>query len=221
MPPKFVPLPDYRSYPESEMLSRSAEFRSQLERRRSVRHFSDREVPDAVIENCLRAACSSPSGANLQPWHFVVVRDAAVKARIRNAAETEERDFYARRASAEWLAALEPLGTDTQKPFLETAPALIVVFAQIHGQRPDGSKFKHYYVHESVGIASGMLISAIHLAGLVTLTHTPAPMKFLADILERPANERAYLLLPIGYPANDAEVPNIGRRPFEESVTRI
>ncbi len=221
MPPRFVPLPGYERYPEPEMLRRAAEFRAALDRRRSVRHFSDRPVPAEVIEHCLGAACSSPSGANLQPWHFVVVRDPTIKTRIRAAAEAEERDFYERRAPPEWLEALAPLGTDTEKPFLETAPVLIAIFAQIHGYTPEGARLKHYYVHESVGIASGMLISAIHLSGLVTLTHTPAPMKFLCEILERPENERPYLLLPVGYPADDAEVPDISRRPFDRNVTFV
>jgi nitroreductase len=221
MPAKLIPLPDYRSYPEPEMVARARELREVMTRRRSVREFSSRNVPDEVIESCLGVALSAPSGANLQPWHFTVVRDPAIKKRIREAAEAEERDFYDRRAPREWLDALEPIGTDTHKPFLETAPVLIAIFGQIHGIAADGSRVKHYYVHESVGIASGMLIAAIHLAGLVCLTHTPAPMKFLCDILERPSNERPYLLLPIGYPADDAKVPDIHRRAFEESVTRV
>ncbi len=218
---KTVPLPGYRAYPEAEMRARAAELRSAMERRRSVRHFSDREVPEAVIEDCLRIACSAPSGANLQPWHFTVVRDPEVKKRIRAAAEAEERDFYERRAPREWLEALAPLGTDTRKPFLEIAPLLIVVFAQTYGLTKGGKRFKHYYAPESVGIACGLLIAALHLTGLVTLTHTPAPMRFLAKILERPANERPYLLLPVGYPAEDARVPDIGRRDFELSVDHV
>ena len=221
MPPKLIPLRGYREYPETEMLSRASELREAMSRRRSVRHFSDRDVPDAVIDSCLGVALTAPSGANLQPWHFSVVRDPSIKKRIRQAAETEERDFYRRRAPQEWLDALEPIGTDTHKPFLETAPVLIAIFGQIYGIRDDGSRIKHYYVHESVGIASGMLIAALHLAGLVCLTHTPAPMKFLCEILERPENERPYLLLPVGYPAADAQVPDIHRRPFDQSVTRV
>lgn len=218
MAPKTIPLPGYTRFPEPEMLERAAGLREAMARRRSVRDFSSREVPDQLIEECLRVACSAPSGANLQPWHFTVVRDPAIKARIRKAAEAEERDFYTRRAPQEWLDALEPLGTDTDKPFLETAPVLIAVFAQMYGITTDGNRMKHYYVHESVGIATGLLITALHLSGLVTLTHTPAPMKFLADILERPENERAYLLLPVGYPADDARVPDISRRAFDQSV---
>jgi nitroreductase len=221
MSAKLIPLPAYRPLPEPQMVARSEELREAMWRRRSVRDFSSRDVPDEVIDSCLRVALSAPSGANLQPWHFTVVRDTSVKRRIREAAEAEERDFYGRRAPQEWLQALEPIGTDTHKPFLEVAPVLIVVFGQIYGLREDGSRIKHYYVHESVGIASGMLISAIHLAGLVCLTHTPAPMKFLREILERPSNERPFLLIPVGYPADDAQVPDIHRRPFDESVTRV
>ncbi len=218
MPLETVPLPDYRSYPEGEMLARATELRTAMARRRSVRDFSDRPVPAGVIDECLQVACSAPSGANLQPWHFTVVSDPAIKARIRAAAEAEERDFYTRRAPREWLEALEPLGTDTEKPFLETAPVLIAVFAQVYSFTRDGAKMKHYYVRESVGIATGLLITALHLAGLVTLTHTPAPMKFMSRILGRPDNERPYLLLPVGYPADDARVPAIHRRPFDHSV---
>ncbi len=218
MPPKTVPLADYRSYPEPEMFARAAELRAAMARRRSVRDFSDRPVPDEVIDECLRVACSAPSGANLQPWHFTVVRDPAIKARIREAAEAEERDFYERRAPQAWLDALEPLGTDTDKPFLETAPVLIAVFAQVYGFTAGGTRLKHYYVRESVGIATGLLITALHLAGLVTLTHTPAPMQFMCDVLGRPENERPYLLLPVGYPAAGARVPDIHRRPFDRSV---
>lgn len=221
MPPKLIPLPDYRSYPEGEMAVRSQNLREELVRRRSVRDFSDRDVPQEVIDNCLRIACSAPSGANLQPWHFTVVRDPELKRRIRKAAEVEERDFYERRAPREWLDALEPLGTDTNKPFLEVAPVLIAVFGQLFGTSPDGKRIKHYYVHESVGIASGMLIAALHQVGLACLTHTPAPMKFLSEILGRPDNERPYLLLPVGYPADDAQVPDIHRRDFDQSVTRL
>lgn len=221
MPPKLIPLPDYRSYPLEEMVERSARLRDDLVRRRSVRDFSERDVPQEVIDNCIRVACSAPSGANLQPWHFTVVRDPELKSRIRRAAEVEERDFYERRAPQEWLDALEPLGTDTSKPFLETAPVLIAIFGQLYGTSPSGQRIKHYYVHESVGIASGLLIGALHLAGLVSLTHTPAPMKFLSEILGRPDNERPYLLMPVGYPAEGAQVPDISRRDFEESITRL
>jgi nitroreductase len=176
-------------------------------------------VPDGVIEDCLRAAGTAPSGANLQPWHFVVVRDAQVKQRIREAAEAEERAFYEGRAPDEWLEALAPLGTDASKPFLETAPVLIAVFGERYGVAADGRRLKRYYVDESVGLATGLLITALHHAGLVTLTHTPSPMGFLRDILGRPRNERPFLLLVVGYPAPDAQVPDIGRKPLEEIAT--
>jgi nitroreductase len=173
-------------------------------------------VAREVIEQCLLVAGSAPSGANLQPWHFVVVSDASVKRRIREAAEAEEREFYAQRAPQEWLDALAPLGTDADKPFLETAPYLIAIFSQSYGVLPDGRKVKNYYVQESVGIATGMLITALHHAGLVSLTHTPSPMGFLNAILDRPANEKPFLLLVAGHPAPGAQVPNIGRKPLGE-----
>jgi nitroreductase len=184
-----------------------------------VRDFSPRSVPREIIEHCLKAAGSAPSGANLQPWHFVVVTDPWLRRRIRHAAEQEEELFYRERAPQEWLDALAPLGTDARKPFLETAPYLIAVFAEAYGQLPDGRKVKHYYVSESVGIATGFLIVALHLAGLATLTHTPSPMGFLNEILERPANERPYLLLVVGYPADDARVPTIRKKPLDEFVS--
>lgn len=219
--PRFVPLSGYREYPPADMLERAEAFAAELSQRRSVRQFSDRTVPRAVIEACLRAAASAPSGANLQPWHFVVIGDAVTKARLRVAAEAEEREFYSRRAPAEWLAALEPLGTDADKPFLETAPWLIAVFVQRYGVLPDGQKVKHYYPIESVGIATGMLIAALHHAGLACLTHTPSPMAFLNDILDRPASERPFLLLVTGYPAADAVVPDIRRKPLEQVTSFI
>jgi nitroreductase len=198
------------------MLSRAREFRELMRTRRTVRHFSDTPVAREVIEQCLLVAGSAPSGANLQPWHFVVVSDASVKRRIREAAEAEEREFYAQRAPQEWLDALAPLGTDADKPFLETAPYLIAIFSQSYGVLPDGCKVKNYYVQESVGIATGMLITALHHAGLVSLTHTPSPMGFLNAILDRPANEKPFLLLVAGHPAPGAQVPNIGRKPLGE-----
>ncbi len=201
------------------MERRAASFAAAMGRRRSVRHFSTRPVPRPVLEECLRAAGTAPSGANHQPWHFVVVEDPAVKRRIREAAEREEHAFYTRRAPPEWLEALEPLGTDERKPFLEEAPALIAIFAERHGLDPDGHSLQHYYVTESVGIATGILITALHHAGLATLTHTPSPMKFLNDILERPAHERPFLLLVVGYPAADARVPDIRRKSLEEIVS--
>lgn len=201
------------------MLCRAAEFRQQMQRRRTVRFFSDRPVPREVIEDCLLAAGTAPSGANLQPWHFVVVSDPAIKRRIRVEAEAEEHEFYTRKAPQEWLDALAPLGTDEHKPFLETAPYLIVVFAQSYGVLPDGRRVKNYYVQESVGIATGMLITAVHNAGLVSLTHTPSPMGFLNEILGRPANEKPFLILVVGYPTEDAVVPDIGKKSLEEIAT--
>jgi nitroreductase len=203
------------------MRQRATDFREQMQRRRTVRQFSDRDVSREVIEECLRVAGSAPSGANLQPWHFVVVSDPAIKRRIREDAEKEEREFYTERAPREWLDALAPLGTDEHKPFLEIAPCLIAIFAQNYGLLPDGRKVKNYYVQESVGIATGLLIAAIHNAGLVSLTHTPSPMGFLNDILGRPANEKPFLLLVVGYPADEAVVPAIGKKPLDEIVTFI
>jgi nitroreductase len=219
--PGFSPLSDFREYPPEEMQARAKRFLADMKRRRSVRHFSDRPVSREVVEDCLRAANSAPSGANRQPWHFVVVADAETKGRIRGAAEKEEREFYERRAPEEWLEALRPLGTDEHKPFLETAPYLIAIFAQLHGVDAEGNQFKHYYVNESVGIATGMLISALHLAGLATLTHTPSPMRFLNEILDRPGHERPYLLLVVGYPAEDAVVPDLEKRPLEQVSTFV
>lgn len=221
MPTEFVPLPEYREYPQAEMRRRAAAFYADIRRRRTVRHFSDRPVPREVIEDCLRAAGVAPSGANMQPWHFVVVSDPAVKAEIRRGAEEEERAFYSGRAPDEWLEALAPLGTDEHKPFLETAPYLIVIFSQTYGVASDGRKVKHYYVQESVGIATGFLIAAIHHAGLASLTHTPSPMGFLNHILNRPAIERPYLILVVGYPADDARVPAITKRQLEEIATFV
>jgi nitroreductase len=197
------------------MRERLTEFYSEVNRRRTVRDFSDRPVPRDIIETALAAAGTAPSGANLQPWHFVVVSGAQTKRRIREAAEAEEQEFYEHRASREWLAALEPLGTDSNKPFLETAPYLIAVFLQKFGELPDGRKVKHYYPVESTGLATGILITALHHAGLATLTHTPSPMKFLNEILGRPKRERPFLLLVTGYPAEDAQVPDIERKPLE------
>lgn len=219
MEPKHVPLSDYREYPIAEMKSRATAFRVDLQRRRTVRQFSSRSVPTEIIEECVRCAGTAPSGANLQPWHFVVVSDPEIKQRIREAAEKEEREFYGGRAPQDWLDALAPLGTDQYKPFLETAPHLIAIFAQSYGLTPEGEKVKHYYVQESVGIATGLLINAIHHAGLVSLTHTPSPMGFLNEILDRPANERPFLLLVVGYPAADAVVPEIERKPLREIAT--
>ncbi|MGH8224679.1 MAG: nitroreductase family protein [Gammaproteobacteria bacterium] len=217
----FVPLRGYREYPPEQMLERAQEFRAEMERRRTVRMFSDRPVSRELIEQCLGAAVTAPSGANMQPWHFVAVADPEVKRKIRVAAESEEHEFYAHRASPEWLEALAPLGTDEEKPFLETAPWLIAVFAQKYGRLPDGRKVKHYYPAESVGLAAGMLITALHRAGLAALTHTPSPMGFLNEILHRPPNERPFLLLVTGYPAADAQVPDIVRKPLADMVDFI
>ncbi len=217
--PHFIPLSQYKSYSPDEMSRRASEYYQIMNARRTVREFSDRIPPRDVIENCLRTAGTAPSGANLQPWHFAVVSDAKIKQQIRTAAEAEEREFYERLAPPEWLEALAPLGTDSSKPFLETAPYLIAIFSQRFGVLPDGRKVKHYYAVESVGIAAGMLIAAIHNAGLASLTHTPSPMGFLNEILDRPANERPFLLLVVGYPADDARVPDIGRKPLEEIAT--
>lgn len=192
-----------------------------MQRRRTVRDFSDRAVPVDIIETALAAAGTAPSGANLQPWHFVVVRDVAVKQRIRLAAEAEEKEFYEHRASPEWLAALEPLGTNTDKPFLETAPYLIAVFLQKFGKLADGRKVKHYYPVESTGLATGILITALHQAGLACLTHTPSPMGFLNVILDRPVSERPFLLLVTGYPADGAQVPDIRRKALPEFVSVV
>ncbi len=216
---RFVPLPGYREFSTREMVDRAAGFREEMLSRRTVRHFSSRPVSREIIEECLRVAGSAPSGANLQPWHFVVIADPAVKQQIRVAAEKEEYDFYHGRAPQEWLDALAPLGTDEDKPFLETAPFLIAIFAQSYGLLPDGRKVKNYYVQESVGIATGMLITAIHHAGLASLTHTPSPMAFLNEIVGRPAHEKPYLLLVVGYPAEDAAVPDIGKKPLSEIAT--
>ncbi len=214
--PEFVPLQDFQEYPEDEMAKRAADFYAEMASRRTVRQFSDRPVPRAVIEDCLKAASSAPSGANMQPWKFVVVSDPDLKTQIRKKAEEEEHEFYTRRATPEWLTALEPLGTDENKPYLETAPYLIAIFVERYGRLPDGRKVKHYYAVESVGIATGMLITALHHAGLASLTHTPSPMGFLNEILERPENESPFLLLVVGHPAEQAVVPRIDKKPLEQ-----
>ena len=217
----FIALRDWPAYGPEEMLQRAADFRGQMLHRRTVRHFSDRPVAREIIEACLAVAGSAPSGANLQPWHFVVISDPHIKQQIRVGAEKEEHEFYTSRAPQEWLDALAPLGTDANKPFLETAPYLIAIFAQSFGLLPDGRKVKNYYVSESVGIATGMLITALHNAGLAALTHTPSPMGFLNEILKRPVNEKPYLLLVTGHPAAAATVPNISRKPLHEIATFV
>lgn len=216
--PGFLPLRSYREYPVSEMLDRSRAFAADLQRRRTVRQFSDRPVPRAIIESCLEAAGTAPSGAHQQPWHFVIVSDPVLKQAIRQAAEAAEREFYAT-APAEWLAALAPLGTDEHKPYLETAPYLIAVFAERYFPAPNGARRHNYYVMESVGIATGFLLVALHHAGLATLTHTPNPMGFLNEVLERPLNERAIMLVVAGYPAPDAAVPDLSRKPLSAIAT--
>lgn len=218
--PEFQPL-DFHEYPPEEMKERAAAFRKTMQRRRTVRHFADRTVPREIIEDCLLAAGTAPNGANLQPWHFVVVSDNKIKHEIRVAAEEEEWDFYHRRAPQEWLDALAPLGTDERKPFLDTAPYLIAIFGMNHSTLPDGRRVKNYYVNESVGIATGFLVAALHNAGLVSLTHTPSPMGFLNAILNVPADEKPFLLLVVGYPEKDAQVPVIGKKSLTEIATFI
>ena len=218
---KLIPLPAYQEYPVDEMLSRSLLFYEELLRRRSVRNFSDKQVPKQIIDNCIAAANSAPSGANKQPWHFVIVSNSLIKRKIRVAAEEEEREFYSSRAPQEWLDALSQLGTDANKPFLETAPYLIVIFSKSLDVLPDGTKLKTYYASESTGIATGFLINAIHNAGLVCLTYTPNLMKFLNDILGRPQTEKPFLLLVVGYPAENAMVPDIVKKGLKEVTTYL
>jgi iodotyrosine deiodinase len=203
-------------YEPEEMINRSADFYNWMETRRSVRDFSDQPVPQEVIENIIKSASTAPSGAHKQPWTFCVVSNPELKKKIREAAEKEEYESYTKRMSEEWLDDLKPMATDWHKPFLETAPYLIIAFKRPYELDDEGNKHQNYYVNESVGLACGFLISAIHDAGLVTLTHTPSPMKFLEQILERPSNERAFLLLPVGYEAKEVYVPNNKRKPLEE-----
>ena len=201
------PLPAFQEYPRNEMVERARACYAQLQRRRTVRDFDTRPVPREVIEQCLLAAGTAPSGANQQPWFFSVITDPEQRRRVREAAEVEERCFYNERAPQEWLDALAPLGTDSNKPFLEHAPVLIAIFAQKYGMHSDGEKFSHYYVPESVGIASGFLIAALHHAGLATLTHTPNPMSFLNKLCVRPSSEKPIILLVVGYPKPNCQVP--------------
>jgi nitroreductase len=216
------PLEGQPELSEAQMLERARAFRELMTRRRTVRTFDARPVPRALVEDCIAAAATAPSGANLQPWHFVAVSDPQLKHRIRLAAEEEERLFYQQRAPDEWLEALAPLGTDWRKPFLEVAPWLIAIFVQKWGRDADGRKVKHYYPTESVGIATGILITALHNAGLATLTHTPSPMGFLNDILGRPPDsERPFLLLVTGYAAKDARVPDIRRKAAGEVASFV
>ena len=213
---KFVPHSQYVEYPPEEMARRAEDFLAEMRRRRSVREFSDRPVPREIIENCIRTAGTAPSGANKQPWHFAAVSNPETKRQIRKAAEAVENDFYHRRAPEYWLKALEPLGTSASKPYLEIAPWLIVIFSRRHTVEPDGSITKHYYLSESVGIATGMLITAVHHAGLACLTHTPSPMAFLRDVLNRPNTETPFLLLAVGYPAEGIKVPDLGKKDLSE-----
>ena len=214
--PQFIPLTTYQSYPEAEMLLRSQAFYGQMKNRKTIREFSDKSVPREIIEQCLLTAGTAPSGANHQPWHFAVVSDPALKHKIRTEAEIEEREFYERRAPQEWKDALAPLGTDSEKPFLEKAPFLIAIFGQKNTLMDDGSSVKNYYVPESVSIATGFLIAALHNAGLATLTHTPSPMGFLNQLLQRPDNEKPYILLVVGYPDEECKVPNIQKKTLEQ-----
>jgi len=221
MPPLMTPLPPYPRLSDAERVARSHAFADTMRTRRTVRDFAPAPVPMEAVTVAIQAAGLAPSGANRQPWHFVVVTDAAVKRAIRAAAEEEERAFYNGRAPKEWLEALEPLGTDWRKPFLETAPVLIVVFQQMWGRVPSGGRVKNYYVTESAGIATGFLLASLHQAGLATLTHTPSPMGFLRDILKRPSNEKAAMIVVVGHPAPGAEVPAIAKKPFAEIATFV
>ena len=221
MKDQFIPYADFARLSPDEMQKVSANFCERMKTRRTIREFSSESIPDNVIDNCIRAAGSAPSGANQQPWHFVVVKSADRKREIREAAEKEEREFYAGRAGDIWLDTLAPLGTDAEKPFLEAAPALIAIFEQKFHIDEKGDKVKHYYSKESTGIATGLLITALHQAGLCTLTHTPSPMNFLAEILERPQGERPFLLLVVGFPAEGVMVPDISRKVLDDIRTNI
>lgn len=218
-PARFIPLTTWREYPPAGMIERARAFNADIQRRRTVREFSDRAVPREIIEQCLLAAGSAPSGAALQPWQFVAISDAAIKHTIRIEAEKEEQAFYNGRAPQAWLDALAPLGTDADKPFLDIAPYLIAIFEKTHSHLDDGRRVKNYYAGQSTGIACGMLITALHHAGLGTLTHTPSPMGFLNKILGRPKDERPFLLLVAGYPAEGVQVPDIQRKPLDQIAT--
>jgi len=210
---------EFQRFSEADMRTRAQEFQAHMSQRRTVREFSDEPIPMDVLDECIRVAGSAPSGAHRQPWTFVVLTDPEVRSRLRVAAEEEERINYGGRMNEEWLHALEPLGTDSNKPFLEVAPALIIVLRHAWDE-VDGQRIQNYYTQESVGIAAGFLIAALHNAGLATLTHTPSPMNFLCEILERPANEKPYLLIPVGYPVSDCEVPALKRKSLDELVVR-
>ncbi len=212
----FIDLENYVRHNESEMADRAKAFYQQVKTRRTIRDFSPERVPRQIIEDCIRAAGTAPSGANRQPWHFAVIQSPELKQKIRSGAEAEEREFYERRAPQDWLDALAPLGTDENKPFLELAPYLIVIFGQKFELDEHGTKHKNYYVPESVGIATGILITALHNAGLVTLTHTPSPMRFLNELCGRPVTEKPEMILVVGYPTKDAQVPDISRKDLGE-----
>ncbi|MDJ0612602.1 MAG: nitroreductase family protein [Rhizobiaceae bacterium] len=216
-----LPLPDRSSMSDKEMITAAKAFYEKMSSRHSVRDFSDQPVSRQVIEDCIRTAGSAPSGANHQPWHFVAIKDPEKKRQIRRAAEEEERAFYDGGASDEWIKALAPISTGPEKPHLETAPWLIVIFAQRYGEFDDGTRYKNYYVNESVGIATGFLLAALHHAGLVALTHTPNPMKFLNALLERPASEKPVMIIPVGHPATNATVPAVAKikKPLREIMT--
>ena len=218
-----VPLPDRVDIDDATMLARSAAVLARMRRRHSIRDFSDRPVPRDVVENCIAAAATAPSGANQQPWRFVLIGPGPLRTTLRERAEAEERDFYADRASAQWLAALAPLGTDPAKPFLETAPWLVAIFGQRHGVDAAGQPVKHYYVPESIGIATGFLVAALHECGLATLTHTPSPMGFLNEALGRPSHEKPYILLVVGHPADTATIPEhaLAKLPLDTILTRF
>jgi len=218
--PRFVEL-EFERISEDDQLARSREFLESMRRRRTVRDFSSEPVPYELVRNAIEVAATAPSGAHQQPWTFVVVSDPDVKRAIRRAAEEEERRSYESRMPDEWLEALRPLGTDWRKPHIEDAPLLVVVFEQAYGVTPDGTKVKHYYVRESVGIAVGLLLASLHQAGLASLTHTPSPMAFLREILGRPANERPYVLVPVGYPADGCSVPDLPRKPLDQVLIRV
>ncbi|WP_299619310.1 nitroreductase family protein [uncultured Tateyamaria sp.] len=216
-----LPLPDRQGLSDAEMLRKAEDYRDFMATRHTVRDYTTQAVDRAVIDACVAAAGTAPSGANHQPWHFVAIQEPAIKKQIRDAAEEEERKFYAGGASDEWIKALEPIGTNADKPHLEDAPWLIVVFAQRYGTFDDGTRYKNYYVPESVGIATGMLLTALHMAGLATLTHTPNPMKFLGDLLDRPDSEKATMIITVGHPAKDATIPAVAKikKPLDEILT--
>lgn len=218
-----LPLPDRLALSDDEMAEAAKAFHTIMAKRHSVREFSDKPVAREVIESCILAAGSAPSGANHQPWHFVAVQNPTIKSQIRAAAEEEEKAFYAGGGGDEWIKALEPIGTGPDKPHLEIAPWLIVIFAQRYGEFDDGTRYKNYYINESVGIATGFLIAALHHAGLVALTHTPNPMKFLSGLLNRPASEKPVMILPVGHPAEDATVPAVAKikKPLDEILSVV